>query len=155
MSFLEKIHIIQIYVNNICYTLHTMMHIKRTINFCLLKFFERKFHSFEIWHFDTRAHSTELLLTVHRLCHIEKIILTCNILRYYHILRYYIHSRIRIQYKDNVLYKDYTRGHFDSTCRHSWGYNTRKWLCILNIYIYILNILNIYYNIIFIYQLLL
>ena len=33
------VHIIQIYVNNIYYILHTMIHIKRTTYFCLLKFF--------------------------------------------------------------------------------------------------------------------
>ena len=148
MSFLEKIHIIPIYVNNIYYTLHTMIHIKRTTYFCFPKFFQRKFHIFEIWHFETRGRSTEKLLTVHRLCHIEEMIL-----RYYYKLRCYsivfIVRYIHIKYKDNVLYKDYTRGHCYSTCRHSWGYNTRKWLCIKH------EILNIYYHIIFIYQLLL
>ena len=52
------------------------------------------------------------MLTVHRLCHFEEIILRCNVkkLSYTTILFYYIHSRIHIQYKDNVLYKkDYTR----------------------------------------------
>ena len=36
---LYTIQIIQIYVNNIYYTLHTMIHIKRTKYFCLLNFF--------------------------------------------------------------------------------------------------------------------
>jgi hypothetical protein len=96
-------------------------------------------------------------LTVHRLCHIEEIILTCNILRYYHILRYYsiifivgyIYN-IRIMYYTRIIQEHIVTlpvGIRESTIRGN-GYvlNMKYWKYIITSYLYISYCCNEYVN---------
>ena len=96
-------------------------------------------------------------MTVHRLCHIEEIILTCNILRYYHILRYYsiifivgyIYN-IRIMYYIRIIQEDIVTlpvGIREGIIRGN-GYvlNMKYWIYIITSYLYISYCCNVYLN---------
>ena len=96
-------------------------------------------------------------MTIHRLCHIEEIIFTCNILRYYHILRYhsfifivgYIYNT-RIMYYIRIIQEDIVTlpvGIREGIIRGN-GYvlNMKYWIYIITSYLYISYCCNVYLN---------